>query len=650
MTTRPKRRKKAARRAAKKPAAGKSAATKKAALKTRGAKPARRRKGASKTKPARSAAAAKGVKTVIRPKTVAAGAARKAEGSRRRLALLGASGRRPKAAAKRGPARGRVGVRRRAPKPAVRAPRVPGVAIKGAIGPRYGEVLTPAALRFLAELHHAFEAARERLLAARAEQQRRYDAGELPDFRPGTRVIRDDPDWRVAPIPPDLQDRRIEITGPVDRKMIVNALNSGAHVFMADFEDANSPTWANNIEGQINLKDRWAGKLDFVDPESRKHYRLGENPAVLIMRPRGWHLVEEHLSVDGEPISGALFDFGLYFFHNAQAQIAAGTGPYFYLPKLEALEEARLWNEVFVFAQERLGIANGTIRATVLIETLPAAFEMEEILYELRDHVAGLNAGRWDFIFSFIKKLAKNKDLILPDRGQVVMGEAFLGAYAALLVKTCHSRGAFAMGGMAAQIPIKNDAAANEAAFAKVRADKEREVRDGYDGTWVAHPDLVPVAREVFDRMLPEKNQIGRVRQHVRVLREDLLKIHHGTKTEEGFRLNIRVGVQYIEAWLRGRGAVPIYHLMEDAATAEISRAQIWQWIRYEAELEGGLIATEKLFERALAEEMERVKREVGAEAYAKGRFPEAIALFRDISLAPEFVEFLTIPAYRLIV
>ena len=648
MTTRPKRRRKAARKPAKKRAGGKSAVKQKAASKTRGAKPARRRKAGAAPKSARTTPSAKPARKSVKPKP--GGAPRKPEGARRRLALLGASGRRPKATPQRGPARGRVGVRPRAARPAIRAPRVPGVAIKGAMSPRYAEVLTPAALRFLAELHRAFEGSRERLLAARAEQQQRYDAGELPDFRSGTKVIRDDPDWRVAPIPPDLQDRRVEITGPVDRRMIVNALNSGAQVFMADFEDANAPTWANNIEGQINLKDRWAGKLDFVDPESRKHYRLGHNPAVLIVRPRGWHLVEQHLTVDNEPISAALFDFGLCFFHNAQAQIAAGTGPYFYLPKLETLEEARLWNEVFVFAQEQLGIPNGTIRATVLIETLPAGFEMEEILYELREHVAGLNAGRWDYIFSFIKKLAKNKDYILPDRGQVVMGEAFLGAYAALLVKTCHARGAFAMGGMAAQIPIKGDAAANETAFAKVRADKEREVRDGYDGTWVAHPDLVPVAREVFERMLPEKNQVTRMRQHVRVLREDLLKIHHGTRTEEGFRLNIRVGVQYIEAWLRGRGAVPIYHLMEDAATAEISRAQIWQWIRYQAELTGGLVATEKFFQRALAEEMERVRQEVGDEAYAEGRFPEAIALFRDISLAPEFVEFLTIPAYRLIV
>ena len=627
MTTRPKRKKKSAKKRAKK--AARTAAVKKTAAKKAVRKKAVKARG---KRPARKAV----VKKVVK------GSARRALGSARRAKPL----------AQRGPARARVVALGRRPRPAklaIAAPRVPGVAVKGAMAPRYAEVLTPAALRFLAELHREFEAPRERLLAARAEQQQHYDAGELPDFRSDTKGIRDDADWRVAPIPADLQDRRVEITGPVDRKMIVNALNSGANVFMADFEDANSPTWANNVEGQINLKDRWAGKIDFTDPGNRKRYALSEKPAVLIVRPRGWHLVEEHLTVDGEPIAGSLFDFGLYFFHNAAGQIAAGAGPYFYLPKLETAEEARLWNEVFVFAQERLGIPNGTIKATVLIETLPAAFEMEEILYELRQHIAGLNAGRWDYIFSFIKKLAKNERYILPDRSQVVMGEAFLGAYAALLVKTCHSRGAFAMGGMAAQIPIKNDPAANDAAFAKVRADKEREVRDGYDGTWVAHPDLVPVAKEVFDRMMPEKNQLGRVRQHVRVLRDDLLKLHTGTKTEEGFRLNIRVGVQYIEAWLRGRGAVPIYHLMEDAATAEISRAQIWQWIKYETELEDGLIATPKLFERALAEEMERVREEVGADAYAGGRFPEAIALFRDISLAPEFVDFLTIPAYRLI-
>jgi malate synthase len=632
MTTRRKKKKRAAKTARK--SAAKKTAVKKAAAK--------------KTK-ARKATKARGKKSA-RPHAPAKAASTAKRAAQRRHALLTVSGRRAKSLPLRGPARGRVTARPRVIKAAPVAPRVDGVKIKARLGSRHTEVLTPAALRFLADLHREFEAPRERILAARAEQQARYDAGELPDFRPGTKVIRDDEDWRVAPIPEDLADRRVEITGPVDRKMIINALNCGANVFMADFEDANAPTWANNVEGQINLKDRWAGKLSFTDPETKKRYQLSDRPAVMIVRPRGWHLVEEHLTVDGEPISASLFDFGLAFFHNARSQIAAGTGPYFYLPKLETHEEARLWNDVFVFAQERLGIPSGTIRATVLIETLPAAFEMEEILYELRDHIAGLNAGRWDYIFSFIKKLAKHKDCILPDRSQVVMGEAFLGAYAALLVKTCHHRGAFAMGGMAAQIPVKNDEAANEAAFAKVRADKEREVRDGYDGTWVAHPDLVPVAKDVFDRMMEGKNQTARVRQHVRVLRDDLLKVHHGTKTEEGFRLNIRVGVQYIEAWVRGRGAVPIYNLMEDAATAEISRAQIWQWIRYEAELEGGIVVTPKFFERALGEEMERVKEEIGADGYASGRFPEAIALFRDISLSDEFVDFLTIPAYRLIV
>lgn len=523
-----------------------------------------------------------------------------------------------------------------------------GVAVKGRMGPRYTEILSPGALAFLAELHRKFEERRRELLEARRERQARFDAGELPDFLAETQEIRDG-DWTVGPIPADLQDRRVEITGPVDRKMIVNALNSGATHFMADFEDANSPTWTNVIEGQINLRDRFEDKIDFTDETSGKRYALGDDPAVLIVRPRGWHLVEEHLTVDGEPISAALFDFGLYVFHNAKTLLARGTGPYFYVPKLESHLEARLWNEVFVHAQEKLGIPHGTIKATVLIETLPGGFEMDEILYELRDHAAGLNAGRWDYIFSFIKKLAKRADYVLPDRGQVVMGKAFLGAYATLLVKTCHRRRAFAMGGMAAQIPIKNDPAANEAAFAKVRADKEREVNDGHDGTWVAHPDLVPVAKEVFDRLMPQPNQVDRQRDDVVVGQEDLLRIHEGTKTEDGFRLNIRVGVQYIEAWLRGRGAVPIYNLMEDAATAEISRAQIWQWLQYGAVLENGIAVTPEFFETALGEEMDRVKEEIGAEAYDAGRFPEAIDLFRRLSLAPEFEDFLTLPAYKLI-
>ena len=528
-------------------------------------------------------------------------------------------------------------------------PRVPGVEVTGRLGPRYETILTPEALGFLADLHRTFDPMRQRLLAARGARQARFDAGELPDFLPQTRSTRER-DWKVASIPADLLDRRVEITGPVDRKMIINALNSGANVYMADFEDANAPTWANNIEGQLNLKDRWEGKLAFTDAATGKDYAIGPHPAVLIVRPRGWHLVEQHVSVDGEPVSGSLFDFGLYFFHNAKTLLEHHTGPYFYLPKLETHLEARLWNDVFVHAQKAFELPVGTIKATVLIETLPAAFEMEEILFELRDHVTGLNAGRWDYIFSFIKKFAKNPNYVLPDRSQVDMGRAFLRAYARLLIRTCHGRGAFAMGGMAAQIPVKNDPAANEAAFAKVRVDKEREAHDGNDGTWVAHPDLVPIAKEVFDRLMPTPNQLTRLREDVDVDRDRLLEIHHGTKTEAGFRENIRVGVQYIEAWLRGRGAVPIYHLMEDAATAEISRAQIWQWITYGATLENAVHVTPEFFVRALNEEMDRVKAEIGAKAYGSGRFPEAIELFRKLSLAPQFAEFLTVPAYKLIV
>lgn len=521
----------------------------------------------------------------------------------------------------------------------------PGVVIKGAVQARFDEILTTEALAFVADLHRRFNETRKRLLALRAERQKRFDAGETPDFLAETRHIREG-DWNVAPIPADLQDRRVEITGPVDRKMIINALNSGAKVFMADFEDASSPVWTNMVEGQINLRDRWAGKIDFTDPTSGKDYKLGAKPAVLIIRPRGWHLPERHIEIDGEEASGSLVDFGLYVFHNAKAALAAGSGPYFYLPKLESHLEARLWNDVFVAAQSALGLKNGTIKVTVLIETLPAAFEMDEILYELREHIAGLNCGRWDYIFSFIKKLARNKAYVLPDRSQVVMSKAFLRAYSLLLIKTCHRRGAFAMGGMAAQIPVKNNPDANAAAFAKVKADKEREAGDGHDGTWVAHPDLVPVAMEVFDRLMPQANQLGKKRDDVNIGTRDLLEVHQGTRTEEGFRENIRVGVQYIEAWLRGRGAVPIYNMMEDAATAEISRAQIWQFVQYGVELEGGVKADAALFKRCLPEEMDRVKGELGADVYAKGRFPEAIALFETLSLAPNFEDFLTVPAY----
>nr|MBA3810139.1 malate synthase A [Caulobacteraceae bacterium] len=520
------------------------------------------------------------------------------------------------------------------------------IEILGPIEGRAKEILTPDALDFLGGLHHRFDERRRALLAARLERQSRFDAGERPDFLDDTNGVREG-DWRVAPIPADLQDRRVEITGPVDRKMIINALNSGAKVFMADFEDATSPTWANLIDGQVNLKDRWAGALGFTDPASGKTYALGETPAVLIVRPRGWHLPERHLRVGGAAMSGALFDFGLYLFHNAKAQLAQGTGPYFYLPKLESHLEARLWNDVFVRAQEALGIPKGTIKATVLIETLPAAFEMDEILHELRDHVVGLNCGRWDYIFSYIKRLGRQPDSLTPDRASMGMGAAFLRAYSLKLIRTCHRRGAFAMGGMAAQIPVKGDAAANEAAFAKVRADKEREAGDGHDGTWVAHPDLVAVAMDVFDRLMPSANQLGKSRKDVAVTRADMLKVHEGARTENGLRENIRVGVQYIEAWLRGRGAVPLYNLMEDAATAEISRAQIWQWIRQKATLDDGRVVTPSLFETVLAEEMAALKATLPAMAFENGRFAEATRLFSKMSLSNEFEEFLTLPAYE---
>ncbi|MBV1704757.1 MAG: malate synthase A [Hyphomicrobiales bacterium] len=519
--------------------------------------------------------------------------------------------------------------------------------VKGVTGPRFAEILSHEALAFVADLHRRFDARRRDLLARRVERQKRFDAGELPDFLPETRAVRDG-DWTVSPIPADLQDRRVEITGPVDRKMIVNALNSGAKVFMADFEDASSPTFANMVEGQINLKDRWAGKIDFVDSASGKAYRLKADPAVLMVRPRGWHLPEAHVEVDGRAVAGALFDFGLYAFHNAKAQVAQGATPAFYLPKMESHLEARLWNDVFDRAEERLGLKPGTFKATVLIETLPAAFEMDEIVHELRTHMAGLNCGRWDYIFSFIKRLRGHADKLTPDRGAMVMGRDFLGAYSDLLIKTCHRRGAFAMGGMAAQIPVKGDSAANEAAFAKVRADKEREAKAGHDGTWVAHPDLVPVAMEVFDRVMPGKNQLANARVDVSVSRDDLLKVHPGARTEAGLREDIRVGVQYIEAWLRGRGAVPLYNLMEDAATAEISRTQIWQWIRHRATLDDGREVTPALFRATLEDEMAKLATTLGP-AFRDGRFETAIELFSKMSLSPVCEEFLTLPAYPLL-
>jgi malate synthase len=503
-----------------------------------------------------------------------------------------------------------------------------GVQVRGELRPGWDRILTPEALRFVALLQREFNPRREELLAKREQRKMRLDAGELPDFLPETKTIRES-DWTVAPIPRDLIDRRVEITGPVDRKMIINALNSGASVFMADFEDANSPTWENNIEGHLNLCDAVRHTITFETAE--KSYKLGEKTATLLVRPRGWHLPEKHLLVDGQPASASLFDFALYFFHNAKELIARGSGPYFYLPKMESHLEARLWNDVFVRAQRELGIPNGTIRATVLIETILASFEMHEILWELRDHSAGLNCGRWDYIFSFIKKFRARKDFITPDRGLITMDKAFLAAYVDLLIQTCHRRGIHAMGGMAAQIPIKNDEAANQAAMEKVRADKLREVRAGHDGTWVAHPALVPVAKEVFDRHMPRPNQLDRMREEVTISRDDLLRVPAGPVTEKGIRQNFNVGVLYLAAWLGGSGAVPLYNLMEDAATAEISRTQLWQWLHH------GALAR-KLYDRIRDEEL--------ASIGAKPHVDRAAKLFDELILSDTLADFLTIPAY----
>jgi malate synthase len=516
------------------------------------------------------------------------------------------------------------------------------------LGPAHDHILSPDALGFVADLVRRFRDRVEDALAARRERQARFDRGERPHFLPETRAIRE-ADWTVAPIPKDLLDRRVEITGPVDRKMVINALNSGASVFMADFEDSNSPTRDNVIQGQVNLYDAVRRRIEYVAPDTNKVYRLNEKTATLLVRPRGWHLLERHMHVDGKPVPAALFDFGLFFFHNAKELMARGAGPYFYLPKLESHVEARIWNDVFVYAQTALGIPRGTIRATVLIETILAAFEMHEILWELREHSSGLNCGRWDYIFSFIKKFRADAKAVLPDRGQVTMDKGFLRAYVQLLIQTCHRREIHAMGGMAAQIPIKDDPMANEAALAKVRADKLREVTEGHDGTWVAHPGLVPIAKEIFDAHMKTPNQIARKRQDVRVTEEMLLEPAEGTRTETGLRHNVRVGVQYIEAWLRGVGCVPIYNLMEDAATAEISRAQVWQWLHHAVTLADGQKVTVALFHRLLAEEMERVRKEVGGKRFTGGRFPEARDLFARLSTAEAFEEFLTLPAYAML-
>jgi malate synthase len=509
-------------------------------------------------------------------------------------------------------------------------------------------VLSAEAAGFVAELVRAFAPRLRELLARRREVQARLDAGERFDFLAETRAVREG-DWSGPSIPADLRDRRVEITGPVDRKMIINALNSGANVFMADFEDSNAPTWSNLLDGQQNLAEAIRRTIRFADPGTGKRYELNERVATLMVRPRGLHLLEEHFEVDGLPAPASLFDFGLHFFHNARALVERGSGPYYYLPKLESHREARLWNDVFVKAQEAVGIPRGTIRATVLIETLPAAFEMDEIIHELRDHSAGLNCGRWDYIFSFIKKLRSDPRAVLPDRGQVTMEQPFMRAYTQLLVKTCHRRGVHAMGGMAAQIPIKSDPAANEAALAKVRADKLREVKDGHDGTWVAHPGLVPIAREIFDAHLKGPNQLDVKREDVHSTAADLLRVPEGTRTEAGLRHNIRVGVQYLEAWLRGSGCVPLYNLMEDAATAEISRSQVWQWIHHGASLDDGRPVTVELFRRALAEEMSALREALGAARFDGGRFGDSIALFERISTAASFEEFLTLPAYEIL-
>ena len=508
------------------------------------------------------------------------------------------------------------------------------------------EILTPEALEFLYSLHDQFNARRKALLANRNERQIRFDAGEKPDFLKETKHIREG-DWTVAPIPEDLQDRRVEITGPVDRKMIINALNSGAKAFMADFEDATSPTWSNMIDGQMNLKDAVRKTIELDQSSNGKTYTLNDETAVLLVRTRGLHLEEKHILIDNEPMAGAFFDFGLYLFHNAAELLARNTGPYFYLPKLESHLEARLWNDVFVFAQQKLGIPNGTIKATVLIETITAAFEMDEILYELRDHAAGLNCGRWDYIFSFLKRMRLQHDVILPERSQVTMETPFMRAYTQLCIQTCHKRNAFAMGGMAAQIPIRNNTEANEAAFRKVAEDKRREALDGHDGTWVAHPGLVAVALAEFNRQMPTPNQLHRKREDVQVTAEDLLEVPKGSITEEGFRMNISVGVQYIASWLNGNGAVPINNLMEDAATAEISRSQVWQWIRHpEGKLIDGRDITVEFFKTIFEEEMEHLKTIVGDKAYRFGHFKEAGELFAELTLQDEFEEFLTIPGY----
>jgi malate synthase len=510
------------------------------------------------------------------------------------------------------------------------------------------EILSEEAITFIADLSRKFSGRIDELLAARARRQQEIDNGTLPDFLQETAAIKN-AEWKVGTIPADLTDRRVEITGPVDRKMVINALNSGAKVFMADFEDAHSPTWQGTIEGQVNMRDAVDGTIEYIN-ENGKRYTLGKTLATLIVRPRGLHLHEKHFLVDGKPIYGSLFDFGLYFFHNAHTLLQKNSGPYFYIPKLEHYLEARLWNDIFIYAQEALSIPRGTIKATVLIETILATFQMEEILYEMKEHIVGLNCGRWDYIFSCIKKFNKYPGRIFPNRAQVTMATHFLSCYSQLLIQTCHKRGAYAMGGMAANIPVKNDPIANEAAFAKVKADKEREARNGHDGTWVAHPGLIPVAMEAFDRLMPGPNQLAVLRKDVSVTAEDLLRVPEGTITEEGVRNNVSVAVQYMASWLRGVGCVPIFNLMEDAATAEISRSQLWQWIKYPGgKFADGTKITTDLFRSILEEELEVIRIEVGDRDYANGHYERAAQIIDHIVTAKDFIEFLTLPAYKYI-
>ncbi len=520
------------------------------------------------------------------------------------------------------------------------------IEITGPVSAEFAEILTPDALDFVTTLARAFGPRRAELLQRRAQRQLEIDAGKLPDFLPETAPIRQG-DWTIAPIPADLQDRRVEITGPVDRKMVINALNSGAKTYMADFEDSHAPTWEGTIQGQINVRDAVAGTITYQSPEG-KNYRLNEQTATLIVRPRGWHLEEKHALLDGEPISGGIFDFALFFFHNVRPLLARGSGPYFYLPKIESHLEARLWNDIFVMAQDLLGIPQGTIKATVLIETILATFEMDEILYELRNHSAGLNCGRWDYIFSAIKKFRNIPEFIFPDRAQVTMTTHFMRSYSLLAIKTCHRRNAPAIGGMAAQIPIKNDPQANEEALSKVRADKRREATDGHDGTWVAHPGLVALAMAEFDAVMKTPNQIERKRDDVQVSAADLLAVPEGTITEGGLRNNVSVGLQYLESWLRGSGCVPINNLMEDAATVEIARAQVWQWIHHpKGILNDGRKVTVELFRQVAQEERAKVEGALSEQQRAGRRFQDAAHILDEIITDDHFVEFLTLPAYR---